>query len=353
MKKLLLSMGLTMAMVAVSAYLPMSADAQCDYYGGGYSYYSSSSGRTGSGPWGYSSYFEKRPSLAQRSEIYYERRPGASQVVTTAMPRRARMEAARQAVNYPGDVRGWDIYNDRGARLGRVDRVIMSGNHPDYVLFSGDFDGGSGRMYPVPWNRVNRVDRDRLYMNMDANSFRNAPSYQADRLPDFNKARWDNDVRNYYRQSAQGTGRERTQRELIDRSGRSDVKARTTTGAESKDRVNRQEVDKAKKQESAQQNREKTDRRDMNQSKEKVQDNKAATQRDQQRAVDRNKADNANVKEKKSTDQSSQTLQSPAFQRSAPSSSQSAPSEQNQRSDKNKENPSRSGSSTDKNNTEK
>lgn len=211
MKKLLLLLALVVAGFGVTSISPATADAQC-YSGYGYGYPSYSYYGYGypSYSYGYGSYsgygFPKV--YGSRTEIYYDDAPMMSRVASSRGGSNYASRANSGYVQYPGDVTGWSIYNDSGSTLGRVDRVIMSGNRPGYLLMSGDFDNARGRLYPVPWNTITRVDNNRLYMNMDSQRFANAPSFEANNVPDLNQGRWSNDIRSFYGSSKADNRRE-------------------------------------------------------------------------------------------------------------------------------------------------
>jgi hypothetical protein len=130
------------------------------------------------------------------------------------------MEANMQTVSTPTDsgpvateethrliasdkVEGTAVYNRNGDHLGSIYNVMIdkvSGQVNYAVLSFGGFLGLGSSYYPLPWKALTYDTRLNGYVvDIDKDRLRNAPSYAADEIPDWDDTRFGTRVDEYYR----------------------------------------------------------------------------------------------------------------------------------------------------------
>jgi hypothetical protein len=103
-----------------------------------------------------------------------------------------------------GAIIGKTIYDERGNELGVIENVVLSDNGAvEYIVLSGDFEGARDRLYPVPWNQLNRSDPNRFALNVRPERLAEAPSFKDNNWPNFKQNEWQSRVRDFYSSAAQ------------------------------------------------------------------------------------------------------------------------------------------------------
>jgi sporulation protein YlmC with PRC-barrel domain len=100
---------------------------------------------------------------------------------------------------------GVDIQDAEGQNLGEVEDVIVdvqSGAIRYFVVAAGGFLGIGEKMIPVPLNAFTYANAEDAFLtlNVDAEVLTNAPTFDADGLPDARTPGWDADIMNYWDQ---------------------------------------------------------------------------------------------------------------------------------------------------------
>ncbi len=99
-----------------------------------------------------------------------------------------------------GVVIGKQIRASSGAVLGKVENIVLTDNGcVRYVILSGSFPRAYGRLYPIPWDVIARVESEALFVDLDPAVLVQAPSFTAGRYPDFAQAQWDTRVSEFFR----------------------------------------------------------------------------------------------------------------------------------------------------------
>jgi hypothetical protein len=107
---------------------------------------------------------------------------------------------AMKAHQVSGVVIGKQIRASSGVVLGKVENIVLTdGGCVRYVVLSGQFPNARGRLYPIPWDVIARVDREALFVDLDPAVLVQAPSFTAGRWPDFAQAQWDTRVSEFFR----------------------------------------------------------------------------------------------------------------------------------------------------------
>jgi hypothetical protein len=107
---------------------------------------------------------------------------------------------AMKAHQVSGVVIGKQIRATSGAVLGKVENIVLTDQGcARYVILSGSFPRGYGRLYPIPWDVIARVEREALFVDVDPAVLVEAPSFTAGRWPDFAQAQWDTRVSEFFR----------------------------------------------------------------------------------------------------------------------------------------------------------
>lgn len=99
-------------------------------------------------------------------------------------------------------VKGTDVYNAEGERLGHIDDIILakqSGKATFAVMSFGSFLGMGGEYHPLPWESLH-YDRDRggYVVNVSREQLEKAPHYRTEQEPDWNDTRWSDNVTRHY-----------------------------------------------------------------------------------------------------------------------------------------------------------
>jgi sporulation protein YlmC with PRC-barrel domain len=103
------------------------------------------------------------------------------------------------------DVIGMEVRNMSDEKLGKVDDLIVnlgSGRTSYVVLSSGGVFGIGDQLIVVPTDRFNyRADDKKLLLDADKDLLKNAPTYDKNRLPDWNDDNWNTKLEEYYDRS--------------------------------------------------------------------------------------------------------------------------------------------------------
>lgn len=108
-----------------------------------------------------------------------------------------------KATTVHGGVIGKPVRNEKGVALGKIENIVLTDNGcVRYVILSGQFRNARGKLYPIPWDQIARVESDTLFVDLDPAILVEAPSFQANRWPDFAQAEWENRVSDFFRNRA-------------------------------------------------------------------------------------------------------------------------------------------------------
>ena len=98
-------------------------------------------------------------------------------------------------------VEGTVVYSTDGERLGHISHLMIgkrSGRVEYAVMNFGSFLGMGGSHHPLPWDALTYdTDRNGYVANVDKEKLSEAPSYESDRQPAFDK-HFGETVYNYY-----------------------------------------------------------------------------------------------------------------------------------------------------------
>ena len=107
---------------------------------------------------------------------------------------------AMRAHQASGVLIGKPIRTEKGVVLGKVENIVLTDQGcARYVILSGSFPRAHGRLYPIPWDMIARVDREAFFVDIDPAVLVEAPSFTAGRWPDFAQAQWDTRVSEFFR----------------------------------------------------------------------------------------------------------------------------------------------------------
>jgi hypothetical protein len=98
-------------------------------------------------------------------------------------------------------VEGTDVYATDGEKIGHIDHLMIgkrSGRVEYAVMSFGGFLGMGERYHPLPWDALTyHTDRGGYVVNIDKDRLKDAPSYERDRSPSFDR-QYGESVYNYY-----------------------------------------------------------------------------------------------------------------------------------------------------------
>lgn len=98
-------------------------------------------------------------------------------------------------------VEGTAVYATDGEKIGHIDHLMIgkrSGQVEYAVMSFGGFLGVGERYHPLPWDALEYdTDRGGYVVNIDKNRLQDAPSYEEDQRPLFDR-QYGESVYNYY-----------------------------------------------------------------------------------------------------------------------------------------------------------
>ncbi len=99
-------------------------------------------------------------------------------------------------------LKGDDVYNLKGVRLGDVKEIMMdiqSGRVCYVVLSFGGFLSMGEKLFAVPWSALTvDTENQRFVMDVDEERLKEAPGFDTDKWPNMADQTWENKVHSYY-----------------------------------------------------------------------------------------------------------------------------------------------------------
>jgi len=99
-------------------------------------------------------------------------------------------------------VKGTDVYNAEGERLGTIDDIVIGklDGHAEYAIMSfGGFLGIGEKYHPLPWESLTYdTARGGYVVSVSRQQLEGAPVYGLDDEPDWNDPDYGRRIRGYY-----------------------------------------------------------------------------------------------------------------------------------------------------------
>jgi sporulation protein YlmC with PRC-barrel domain len=107
------------------------------------------------------------------------------------------------ALKRASELRGIDVYNDKGEKLGTIDELVLNGNEQRIgyaVLSYGGVLGMGDKLFAIPWHmvEVRALDPKKVYISLDKEALANAPGFDKKHWPDSASADYWNQVDAHY-----------------------------------------------------------------------------------------------------------------------------------------------------------
>ncbi len=118
---------------------------------------------------------------------------------TESLAQRAGAPAVR-AGHVSGALIGKSIRTEKGVVLGKVENIVLTDNGcARYVILSGSFPRAYGRLYPIPWDMIARVEQDAFFVDIDPAVLVEAPSFRSNRLVEITQPQFEARVSEFFR----------------------------------------------------------------------------------------------------------------------------------------------------------